>query len=168
MKLNELSKSFNPFIKNNIKKLLSSALSATYKAEGVNIIIALGHSGFEIDKEIAMGCPDVDIVVGGHTNTFLWNGEQPDDEVVMGPYPFVVTTSAGKKVPVVQAYAFTKYLGKITLEFDSLGNLVEFEGNPILLNNSYPEDEVVLTAIQKYQPQIDEIKREIVGKTKVS
>lgn len=114
-----------------------------------------------------MGCPDVDIVVGGHTNTFLWNGEQPDAEVAMGPYPFVVTTTAGKKVPVVQAYAFTKYLGKITLDFDNLGNLVHFEGNPILLNSSLPEDEVVLAAITKYQPEIDAIKKEIVGKTKV-
>lgn len=114
-----------------------------------------------------MGCPDVDIVVGGHTNTFLWNGAQPDAEAIMGPYPFVVTSNAGKKVPVVQAYAFTKYLGKINLEFDGLGNLVNFEGNPILLNNSYPEDEIVLTAIQKYQPEIDAIKKEIVGHTKV-
>lgn len=114
-----------------------------------------------------MGCPDVDIVVGGHTNTFLWNGEQPDAEAIMGPYPFVVTSKTGKKVPIVQAYAFTKYLGKITLEFDGLGNLVKFEGNPILLDSSYPEDEVVLTAIQKYVPDIDAIKKEIVGKTKV-
>lgn len=127
----------------------------------------MGHSGFEIDKEIAMGCPDVDIVVGGHSNTFLWNGAQPDAEEIIGPYPFVVTSTAGKRVPVVQAYAFTKYLGKINLEFDGLGNLVSFEGNPILLNNSYPEDEVVLTAIQKYQPEIDAIKKEIVGHTKV-
>lgn len=114
-----------------------------------------------------MGCPDVDIVVGGHSNTFLWNGVQPNAEEVIGPYPFVVTTTAGKKVPVVQAFAFTKYLGKITLDFDSLGNLVNFEGNPILLDSSFPEDQVVLTAIEKYQPEIDAIKKEIVGKTKV-
>ena len=29
------------------------------KNKGVNIIIALGHSGFEVDKEIAMHVPEV-------------------------------------------------------------------------------------------------------------
>merc|ERR1712012_825494 len=31
------------------------------KAKGVNIIIALGHSGFEKDKEIAKSVPDLDL-----------------------------------------------------------------------------------------------------------
>ena len=51
------------------------------KAKGVDIIIALGHSGFKMDKEIAQKVPDVDVVVGGHTNTFLYNGEPPSNEV---------------------------------------------------------------------------------------
>lgn len=36
------------------------------KADGVNIIIALGHSGLERDKEIAAACPEIDLVIGGH------------------------------------------------------------------------------------------------------
>ena len=40
----------------------------------VNIFIALGHAGFEIDKRIAREVEDIDIVVGGHTNTFLYTG----------------------------------------------------------------------------------------------
>ena len=47
------------------------------KAKGVNIIIAVGHSGFEKDQEIAKNVPDVDVVVGGHSNTFLYNGQSP-------------------------------------------------------------------------------------------
>ena len=43
--------------------------------EGVNIIIAVGHSGFTIDKKIAKNCPNIDVVVGGHSNTFLYNGD---------------------------------------------------------------------------------------------
>lgn len=41
----------------------------------VNIIIAVGHAGFDIDKQIAKEVRGVDIVVGGHTNTFLYTGE---------------------------------------------------------------------------------------------
>ena len=43
----------------------------------MNIIIAVGHSGFEKDQEIAKNVPDVDVVVGGHSNTFLYNGQSP-------------------------------------------------------------------------------------------
>ena len=40
----------------------------------MNILIALGHSGFQKDLEIAENVPDIDVVVGGHTNTFLYTG----------------------------------------------------------------------------------------------
>lgn len=36
------------------------------KSEGVNILIALGHSGIDKDKMIAAKCDDIDLVVGGH------------------------------------------------------------------------------------------------------
>ena len=36
---------------------------------GVNIIIAVGHSGFVKDKEIAEKVPQVDVVVGGNNLT---------------------------------------------------------------------------------------------------
>lgn len=81
----------------------------------MNIIIALGHSGYEVDKEIAKNCPLVDVVVGGHSHTFLYSGEQPDTEKIIGPYPTIITQTSGKEVAVVQAYAFTKYLGKLEL-----------------------------------------------------
>ena len=76
---------------------------------GVNIIIILGHSGYEMDKKIAAEVPLADVVVGGHTNTFLWNGAQPDTEKPEDLYPKVVVQPNGKKIPVVQAYAYTKY-----------------------------------------------------------
>ncbi|CAH2249311.1 5 -nucleotidase isoform X2 [Pelobates cultripes] len=41
---------------------------------GVNKVIALGHSGFETDKLIAQKVKGVDVVVGGHSNTFLYTG----------------------------------------------------------------------------------------------
>lgn len=41
----------------------------------LRIFIALGHSGFEMDQKIAADVPDIDVVVGGHTNTFLYSGK---------------------------------------------------------------------------------------------
>lgn len=44
------------------------------KNRGVDILIAVGHAGYLKDLEIAREVDIIDLVVGGHTNTFLWNG----------------------------------------------------------------------------------------------
>ena len=43
--------------------------------QGVNKIIALGHAGYSKDQEVARRVSGVDVVVGGHTNTFLYTGK---------------------------------------------------------------------------------------------
>lgn len=45
------------------------------KSQGVNILIALGHSGFEMDVQIAKEVGHIDLVIGGHTHTFLYSGK---------------------------------------------------------------------------------------------
>lgn len=106
------------------------------KSQGVNILIAVGHSGFEMDKKIGREVEDIDIVIGGHTNTFLYNGIQPDLEVPEGLYPTEVIQKSGRKVYVVQAYAYTKYLGNLTVTFDDKGEVTDINGNPILVDSS--------------------------------
>lgn len=86
----------------------------------MNIIIALGHSGLDVDKTIAEKCKDVDVVIGGHSHTFLYTGTPPDAEVPVSTYPVIVRRADGKQVPVVQAYAFTKYLGYLHLSVSVL------------------------------------------------
>ncbi|XP_050515512.1 protein 5NUC-like isoform X2 [Diabrotica virgifera virgifera] len=129
--------------------------------QGIKIIIAVGHSGYLKDKEIAEKVPLVDVVVGGHTNTFLWNGPQPDTDTIDGPYPTVITQPSGKKVPVVQAYAYTKYLGKLNLKFDDNGDLVHSYGQPILLKNLITQDKDVLELLEKYKPEVEKLSTEV-------
>lgn len=106
------------------------------KHKGVNILIAVGHSGFKTDKRIAREVEDIDIVIGGHTNTFLYNGKQPDREIPEGLYPTEVTQKSGRKVYVVQAFAYTKYLGNFTVTFNDKGEVSNISGNPILVDSS--------------------------------
>ena len=76
----------------------------------------------------------------GHSNTFLYTGDPPStEEKKVGDYPYVVTQTGGKQVPVVQAFAYTKYLGHLNLTFDDNGNLTNFGGNPILLSQNFTE-----------------------------
>lgn len=47
---------------------------AELKAMGVDKIVALGHSGFDVDRDVARRVGGVDVVIGGHSNTFLYTG----------------------------------------------------------------------------------------------
>jgi 5'-nucleotidase len=47
---------------------------ALLKGQGINKIIALGHAGINMDKQVA-AIDGVDLAIGGHTNTFLYNGK---------------------------------------------------------------------------------------------
>uniref|UniRef100_A0A182QYU4 Apyrase n=1 Tax=Anopheles farauti TaxID=69004 RepID=A0A182QYU4_9DIPT len=131
------------------------------KEQGVHILIALGHSGLERDKEIAAKCPDIDLVIGGHSHTFLYSGTAPDVEDPAGPYPVMVKNAAGKEVLVVQAYAFTKYLGYLHLKFDAAGNMIEFDGSPLLLNGTVVRDSDVLQLLERYRPGIAALDQQI-------
>ncbi|XP_063299133.1 5'-nucleotidase [Pelobates fuscus] len=134
---------------------------------GVNKVIALGHSGFETDKLIAQKVKGVDVVVGGHSNTFLYTGPPPSNDVPVGEYPFIVKSDDGRSVPVVQAYAFGKYLGFLTVTFDEAGNVLQSSGNPILLDSSIPEDPALLVEINKWKEQLTNFSSFELGKTLV-
>ncbi|XP_063706001.1 protein 5NUC-like [Culicoides brevitarsis] len=140
--------------------------AALLRSQDVKIIIALGHSGIEKDLEIAEKCPLVDLVVGAHSHTYL--GKKQDIEVPYGPYPMVVTQKNSKrKVPVVQAYAFTKYMGSLLLKFDTQGNLLSWSGTPLLLDNKIPKESDIEAMLEKYRPAIEEYGNLVIGYTAV-
>lgn len=134
---------------------------------GVGKIVALGHSGFTVDQLIAKKVRGVDVVVGGHSNTFLFTGPPPSTEVPVGPYPFMVQSEDGRQVPVVQAYAFGKYLGHLKVTFDDAGDVVEATGNPILLDSSVPQDPEVLADVEEWRKSLSNYSTQVVGRTLV-
>ncbi|XP_067469649.1 snake venom 5'-nucleotidase-like [Thunnus thynnus] len=134
---------------------------------GYNKIIALGHSGFDVDQDIAKRVRGVDVVIGGHTNTFLYTGKPPSTEVPAGPYPFMVTSNDGRNVPVVQAFAFGKYLGYLKVTFDKAGNVVKADGNPILMDSSIPQDPEILADIEMWKKGLAQFSSQYVGQTLV-
>lgn len=140
--------------------------SEKLKKEGVNIIIALGHSGYSMDRMIAKEAKDVDLVIGGHTNTFLWNGAPPDRETPADVYPSLVVQKNGKIVPVVQAYAYTKYMGKLHVVFDEEGVLKQFQGQPIFLDEKIRQDPDVLGLLEEFRPDVDAYNFKVVGKSR--
>lgn len=44
------------------------------KSRGIDIIIVLSHCGLDVDRIMAAKCPLIDLIVGGHSHTFLYSG----------------------------------------------------------------------------------------------
>ncbi|XP_030032452.1 apyrase isoform X1 [Manduca sexta] len=133
--------------------------------QGVRIIIVLSHSGIDIDSEIALhGGPHIDIIVGGHSHTLLFNGEPPENSGFSprGPYPVVIEQN-GRPVLIVQAAAHTQYLGEIKLFFDDEGNLLRWDGHPHFIGNEIEQAPDILERINVYLPIIEEQAKVEIG-----
>nr|KAG5704020.1 hypothetical protein BaRGS_032109 [Batillaria attramentaria] len=136
------------------------------QGEGINKIIALGHAGFTVDKQVA-AIPGVDVVVGGHTNTFLYTGNPPSIEQPEGDYPFVVTKDGGQAL-VVQDYTFGKYLGVLHVTFDDMGQVKTYSGNPMLLDSTVKQDNATLVELQPWKSGVEAETQKVVGRTLVN
>ncbi len=85
-----------------------------------DLIICLSHLGFDYksdeisDVKLAKATKDIDLIIGGHTHTFL---EKPEIHI----------NKAGKKVLINQVGCFGLYLGKIDFYFDK-ENKIEADG----------------------------------------
>ena len=123
-------------------------------AEGVNKIIVLSHSGFGVDQKVAAETTGVDVIVGGHSNTYLSNVS----DKAAGPYPTVVNG-----VQIVQAYAYGKFLGELNVTFDDAGNVTSAEGEPLIMDNEVVEDQASLDRIAELAIPLDEIRNKVVA-----
>ncbi|XP_014218115.1 apyrase [Copidosoma floridanum] len=133
-----------------------NAEATRLKAKGVDIIIVLSHCGLDVDRKIAANCPDIDVIVGGHSHTFLYTGTPPFNDKPEDEYPVVVKQNrTDRTVLIVQAAAFTKYLGNLTVWFDSRGEVADWEGNPILLDKKIVQDPELLEELKPWQEAVD-------------
>ncbi|KPP92543.1 MAG: 5'-nucleotidase [Rhodobacteraceae bacterium HLUCCA08] len=119
---------------------------AALEAEGVDIIIALTHVGLPRDREIAEAVEGIDVIVGGHSHTLMSNTEEG-----ALPYPTMVGD-----VPVVQAYAYSKYVGHLTVTFDDDGTVTDATGDTILLDASVAEDPEIVARVAELAGPIAE------------
>ncbi len=138
-----------------------AADAAALASEGVTKIIALTHVGIARDMEIAAAVPGIDAVVGGHSHTLL----SSSDPARLGPYPVLVDGADAAPVPVVQAYAYGKYLGHLVLTFDDAGVLTSASGDTILLDASITPDPAVEARVAELAAPLEELKTRVVAET---
>ena len=148
---------FNP-----IEASVASAVSEL-EAMGINKIILLSHAGFGRDKDVAAAVDGVDVIVGGHTHTYL----SSVDEGAEGPYPTVVNSPSGDPVLIVTAEALGKYLGRLDVTFDANGLPTAWQGEPILLDASVAEDADILAEVNSLYAPLEALQNQLVGSASV-
>lgn len=113
------------------------------KEQGVEIFIAVTHSGVAEDKELAAAVPELHLIVGGHSHTLI-------------PEPLQIG-----KTWVVQAGALLQYLGILELGFDratgTLRMLNAERGTPYVraLSSEVPDDAAMAADVAAYQSALD-------------
>uniref|UniRef100_A0A7C3RDY4 Bifunctional metallophosphatase/5'-nucleotidase n=1 Tax=Archaeoglobus fulgidus TaxID=2234 RepID=A0A7C3RDY4_ARCFL len=114
------------------------------KKEGVDLIIAVTHSGVSEDLKLAEAVPEIDIIVGGHSHTVI---EEP------------VITSDG--TVIVQAGDGLKYIGVLELSYDRDSGKLKIRnyetGTPFLIeiNDEIPIDPEINAAISDYIKKVN-------------
>ncbi|HUM71969.1 MAG TPA: 5'-nucleotidase C-terminal domain-containing protein, partial [Chloroflexota bacterium] len=160
----------------SISSLQAAADALT--AEGVDKIIALTHVGYDVDLELAAQVTNVDIIVGGHSHTFLYYPADPitfdpptfpqfGPLVPAGEYPTVVASPAEEPVLIVTAYQWGTFLGNLDVTFGPGGVVYYYSGNPIYLGTDVEKDPVLDAALQPFRDGVAELRETVVGTTTV-
>ncbi len=112
-------------------------------AQGINKIILLSHfQQFAIESEqVAPRLKDVDIVIGGGSNTRLLDSNDVlrAGDTDQGDYPTLRFGTDGKPILVVNTDGNYKYVGRLVTEFDNQGVLLVDKLNSTI-NGAYATD----------------------------
>lgn len=127
--------------------------AARLRADGVNKVLLLSHVGFTRDQEIAAAVEGISAIIGGHSHTLLSNTVEGAPA-----YATLVENPAGRAVPIVQAFAYSKYLGDLQLEFDADGYVTTASGDTVLLDASIVPDEAIEARIAELAEPIERMK----------
>src|SRR5690606_22350812 len=126
---------------------------ARLRGEGVNKVLLLSHVGFTRDQEIAAQVEGISAIIGGHSHTLLSNTEEGAPA-----YATLVENPAGRAVPIVQAGAYSKHLGDLTLTFDEEGYVAEATGDTRILDAAIEPDPEIEARIKELAGPIETLK----------
>ncbi len=130
--------------------------------DDMNKVILLAHmQQFEIELGLAARLVDVDIIVGGGSNTRLFddNDRPRDGDSDQGQYPQFVDNAGGTSTAVVNTDGSYKYVGRLVLDFDANGNIDPDSYDPLVSGAYATDDKGVedLSATGLIDPEIQAI-----------
>ncbi|MEW6556874.1 MAG: redoxin domain-containing protein [Elusimicrobiota bacterium] len=120
-----------------VKDVLAGFLSENKRGVQFDLLILLSHSGLDIDKKIAEEIPEIDVIVGGHSQTLI------DKEPL----------KIGKTF-IVQAGQDGQNIGKLVLKFDITKKIASYQYEIVPLTKDIPDDPQVRNLINEYKQKI--------------
>lgn len=134
-------------------------LIAQLRARQAHTIIVLSHLGLSRDREVAARVDGITAIVGGHSHTLLSNTVQGAE----GAYPQLARNPSGREVPIVQAAAFGRYLGRLELTIDGEGRAIRWGGDVQLLAADMPEADDVAQLVARLAEPLEALRSRPVG-----
>ena len=131
---------------------------AELQGRGVTKILVLSHVGYGRDQQIAAAVDGISAIIGGHSHTLMSNSVDGAVE-----YATLVASPSGRVVPIVQAFAFSRYMGNLTLEFGEDGAVVAASGDTVLLDATFVPAEDIEELIAPLRAPIEEMTRRPVA-----
>ena len=107
-----------------------------YLRQKADIIILLSHSGDAEDRRIAEVIPGIDLIVGGHSQTFHKEPLKVENTLI------VQTGRNGHRV------------GRLTLKLDKNKKIKSYENEMILLIKDIPDDKTGRNLIKEYKSKL--------------
>ncbi len=128
----------NVEVLSNVAELVQAEIDAL-ESDGINKIILISHlQGIEEDSLLATQLSGIDIMIAGGGDELLANNGDllipGDEDIVYGNYPIIVKNGDNVDVPIVTTRGSYSYVGKLVVEFDENGDLVqvvEDESGPV-------------------------------------
>lgn len=109
------------------------------KAQGINKIILLSHSGLSNDKRIAQETDGIDIIFSAHTHDLL-KGVKEDNNLLY--------SKSGEPVVITQAGKNGDYIGILNADFDKNGVIKKVQNN-IISTDDYIRPLYVKDSVEK-------------------
>lgn len=122
---------------------------AELKEKGADLIIALTHTGKEIDRRVAGSVAGIDIIVGGHDHEFVYETvESPDGETI-----------------IVQAGDRGEKLGVLDITYE--GGIKNHNWKTITIDENSPSDSEIEEYLAEYASEYEQRLSSPVGETEV-
>jgi 5'-nucleotidase/UDP-sugar diphosphatase len=139
---------------------------AALRSEGVNKIVLLSHLGYDLEKDVAKRCTGLDVIVGGHSHSYLGQAtEIAGFAKPSGPYPTVIDNTESK-VLLVSSWEWGKVFGRIKVNFDDDGKVKDWsDAAPVLVDDKIPDDPTVAAMVAALSKPIDSLKKTVVATT---
>ena len=116
------------------------------KAKGAQVIVAVTHLDYADDRRLALLCPEIDVIMGGHEHE-------------------AITTHVGKTL-ITKSGSDVRFVARIDIVPTAEG-VIEKQFELIPINASLPDDPATATVARDYEDRLGKALEVEVGRTRV-